>query len=167
MKLAFKVQCCLCLKTVKFVSYYGLVFVAAESLPFCLACYRTFFFFLQNPGQVAIQATVIWLLRLIALFSMPLVCGVGFYYILDGYVLTPQENAMYPTAIITILAMTMTVSCMTVFECTITTVFVCCFKDKAQYDSKYMSARLAKAFGIDTAAKKKVEEEKAEKLVAA
>ena len=169
-KLAFKVlQCCLyCLKkTVKFVSYYGLVVVAAESLPFCLSCSRTFIFFLQNPGQVAIQATVIWLLRLIALFSMPLVCGVGFYYLLEGYVLTPQENAMYPTAIITILAMTMTVSCMTVFECTITTVFVCCFKDKAQYDSKYMSARLAKAFGIDTAAKKKVEEEKAEKLVAA
>jgi choline transporter-like protein 2/4/5 len=154
-KLAFKVlQCCLyCLKkTVKFVSYYGLVFVACTGNSFCMGCYRTFFFFLQNPGQVAINATVTMLLRLVAVLSCPLFCGVVFYYIIDGYFASDPElstlNAMYPGAIITILASVMTVSCMTVFECTITTIFVCCFQDKAEFGGKYMSDRLAKAFHI-------------------
>mgnify|MGYP004360728085 CR=1 FL=1 len=42
----------------------------------------------------------------------------------------------------------MTQSCMQVFECVITTIFVCCFQDKAEFDSKYMSDRLAAAFHI-------------------
>ena len=64
-KLAFKCIHCLlaCLKkTVEFVSYYGLVFVATQGTSFCGGCYKTFFFFLQNPGQVAINALVTKLL---------------------------------------------------------------------------------------------------------
>ena len=40
---------------------------------------------------------------------------------------------------------------MTVFDCTVTTIFVCCFQDKAEFDGKFMAAdhsNLAKAFGI-------------------
>ena len=120
---------------------------------------------MQYPGQVAINALVTRLLTMISILCAPTACAIVFYYIIDSSV--ADVNAIYPAGAIGVIAAIITVSCMTVFECTITTVFVCCFKDKAQYDSKYMSARLAKAFGIDTAAKKKVEEEKAEKLVAA
>jgi len=148
-KLAWKVlHCCLwCLKkTVQFVSYYGLVFVSSQGLSFCLGCYRTFFFFLQNPGQVSINLTVTTLLRLTGILSMPLLCGTIFYYILDTVL--EQANAIYPAALIFVCAGLMTVSCMTVFDCAITTIFVCCFQDKAEFGGKYMSQELADAFQI-------------------
>ena len=150
-RLVFKVLNCVlyCLrKTVKFVSYYGLVFVSCQGLNFCMGCYRTFFFFLNNPGQVSINATVTWLLRLLAMLSMPLASAMLFYYILDDF-LDPTQNAIYPALVIYVLAAVMTVSCMTVFECTITTIFVCCFQDKAEFGGKYMSENLASAFGIE------------------
>jgi choline transporter-like protein 2/4/5 len=148
-KLAFKVlNCCLaCLKkTVKFISYYGLVWVACQGSSFCAGCFKTFFFFLQNPGQVAINALVTKLLKLIAILSSPLACAVVFYYILDSVMAT--KHAGYPAAIIFVLAALMTVSCMHVFDCTITTIFVCCFQDKAEFGGRFMSKRLASAFGI-------------------
>jgi len=171
-KLAFKVlQCCLyCLKkTVKFVSYYGLVFVACQGSSFCMGCYKTFFFFLQNPGQVSINALVIKLLSLIATLASPSFCGVVFYYVIDGYFASSAElsnfNAMYPGVIIFVLAAIMTVSCMKVFECVITTIFVCCFQDKAEFGGKYMSDRLANAFHIKRDDKKKEAPKEASKEV--
>ena len=108
--------------------------------------FKTFFFFLQNPGQVAINALVTKLLKLIAILSSPLACAVVFYYILDSVMAT--KHAGYPAAIIFVLAALMTVSCMHVFDCTITTIFVCCFQDKAEFGGRFMSKRLASAFGI-------------------
>ena len=147
-KLAFKVVNCVlaCLKkTVKFISYYGLVWVACQGTSFCGGCFKTFFFFLQNPGQVAINALVTKLLKVLS-YSFPLACAVVFYYILDGVQQTKHAN--YPAAIIFVCAALMTSSCMTVFECNVTTIFVCCFQDKAEFNGRYMSSRLAKAFGI-------------------
>jgi len=143
------VNCCVwCLKkSVKFVSYYGLVFVACTGTNFCSGCYKTFFFFLQNPGQVAINATVTFLLRSCALFSMPLACGIVFYYVI-GMDEEIGRHAIYPSFVIVVLAALMTTSCMTVFECTITTIFVCCFQDKAEYGGSFMSDQLARAFDI-------------------
>jgi len=143
------VNCCVwCLKkSVKFVSYYGLVFVACTGTNFCSGCYTTFFFFLQNPGQVAINATVTFLLRSCALFSMPLACGIVFYYVI-GMDEEIGRHAIYPSFVIVVLAALMTTSCMTVFECTITTIFVCCFQDKAEYGGSFMSDQLARAFDI-------------------
>lgn len=155
-KLAFKCIHCLlaCLKkTVEFVSYYGLVFVATQGTSFCGGCYKTFFFFLQNPGQVAINALVTKLLTTISILASPTACAIVFYYIMDGQL--ADVNAIYPAGVIGVMAALMTVSCMTVFSCTITTVFVCCFQDKAEFDGKYMSPRLAKAFGINKKDKKK------------
>jgi hypothetical protein len=153
-RMAFKcLDCCLfCLKkTVKFVSYYGLVFVACQGSSFCAACYKTFFFFLSNPGQVSINATVVYLLRILATLSMPPFCGVVFYYILSS-TLDAQYDAAYPAFLIFLLAVVMTISLMGVFECVVTTIFVCCFQDKAEFGSKFMSDRLAKAFGITKSA---------------
>lgn len=38
-----------------------------------------------------------------------------------------------------------------VFECTIDTIFLCSFKDAAEYGGKYMSADMRDAFGLDVA----------------
>ena len=38
-----------------------------------------------------------------------------------------------------------------VFECTIDTIFLCSFKDAAEFDGKYMSAEMREAFGLDVA----------------
>jgi len=149
-KLAFKaLQCCLyCLKrTIKFISYYGLVFVSCQGSSFCMGCYKTFFFFLKHPGQVSINATVTFLLRIIAMLSTPLFCGVIFFYILDA-TLEPRLNAMYPAFIIFVTSAVVITSCMTVFDCTITTIFVACFQDKQDFGGKFMSDNLAAAFGM-------------------
>ena len=55
------------------------------------------------------------------------------YYILDGFILDASMNAIYPAAIIFLFAAILTLSCMTVFDCAITTIFVCCFQDKAEF----------------------------------
>merc|ERR1712167_249305 len=96
----------------------------------------------------AINATVVFLLRLVVMLSMPLGCAVVFFYLMDGFLLSSDYNAVYPAGIIFVLAAVMTWACMTVFECTITTIFVCCFQDKAQFGAKHMSPPLAKAFHI-------------------
>ena len=49
----------------------------------------------SRPWQVAINATVTTLLRLMALLSMPLLSAVGFYYLLDIVILDASSNAMY------------------------------------------------------------------------
>jgi len=150
-KLAFKVIQCLiaCLKkTVKFVSYYGLVWVACQGTSFCSGCFKTFFFFLQNPGQVAINALVTWLLKWVSLLSMPLACAVTFFYLLEAQ---EAPHAMYPAGIIFVSAALVCISFNTAFECTITTIFVCCFQDKAEFEGRFMAGHhrtLAKEFGI-------------------
>jgi hypothetical protein len=45
---------------------------------------------------------------------------------------------MYPAIAIYIGAVLMTSACMNVFDCTITTIFVCCFEDQAKFNSQYM-----------------------------
>ena len=151
-------------KTVRFISAYGLVFVALEGRNFCGACFSTFKFIVANPVQVGVNTVVTKLLILLSIGTIPVSCGIATFVVLEQRGI---RNPMYSVFMAVLLAIVVTNACMAVFECAITSIFVCCFKDKAQYDSKYMSARLAKAFGIDTAAKKKLEEEKAEKLVAA
>jgi len=139
-------SCCVyCVqKTVKFISYYGLVFVACQGNSFCLACYRTFFFFLQHPGQVGINALVTWLLQIFASFSIPTFCSGMFFFVLQSQ--AGARNPLFPTILIFCLGFFVASMCMAVFKCVITTIFVCCFQDKLEFEGKYMSKRLAKAF---------------------
>jgi hypothetical protein len=149
--LAFKViTCCInCLKkTVEIITMYGLVFVSVNGNSFCWACKRTFGFFVSNAGQVAINSLVVFVIRMLAIGTAPLGCAILGFWICDANGLT---NPMYPAIFIFIAALVMTISCMSVFECVITTVFVCSFEDKAEYDGKYMVAHpgLAKVLNVD------------------
>merc|ERR1712094_29541 len=42
-----------------------------------------------------------------------------------------------------------------VFECSITTIFVCCFHDNDMYEGRHMPAKLRKAFGLPKAEESK------------
>jgi choline transporter-like protein 2/4/5 len=148
--LAFKcIMCCVdCLKrTVKFISYYGLVFVAVNGNSFCGGCFKTFGFFFSNAGQVAINALVISVVRLLAYGTSPLFCALVGFFLCEGQGLA---NPFYPALLIFITAFVMTASCMTVFECVVTTVFVCSFEDKASFGGKYLQNHpaLAKALNV-------------------
>jgi len=150
LKLAFK--CCqLCLycleKTIKFITYYGFVFVALRGDNFCSACYMTFKFIVSNPVQVSMNSLVTRLLTLSTIFTIPVGCAIGTYVYIDRQ--TSIVDAIYPAAAAFLLGAFVTQACMGVFECVVTTVFVCCFRDASLYNGKYMSAAMRKAFGID------------------
>jgi len=147
-RMLFKcLNCCLaCIKkTVEFISFYGLVFVAVNGSNFCKGCFETFGFFLSNLAQVSVNATCVWVLKLLGMGVCPCVCAIIALYVTEGAVTTP----MYPALVVFGCAMVMMNSCMSVFECIITTVFVCSFEDKAEYGGKYMSKhpQLVKVFG--------------------
>ena len=46
-------------------------------------------------------------------------------------------------------------ACSTVFACVVDTLFVCCVRDKAEYQCTWMSDRLRLAFDFDRRVKKK------------
>lgn len=159
-------------KTVKLVSYYGLVFVATNGNSFCGACARTAGFFVSNMAQVSINQLVIFLLRMSTLLTVPLGCAIA------GFLVGQQQgtdNPGYPAGVIYIGSFLMTGACMSLFECVITTIFVCTFEDKGVYGGKYLEGHpiLAKVFDVDIKKnklekyKKQVETEEANKLVTA
>ena len=75
----------------------------------------------------------------------PALCAIIALYASDSTATTP----MYVAIVVFGCAVIMMRSCMDVFECVITTVFVCTFEDKANYGSRYMSKhpQLVKVFG--------------------
>ena len=72
-KLALKcAKCCLwCMdKTVKYITYYGYIFVAIEGTYFCAACFATFSFIVKYPAQMSVNALVAKLLSCAKLPSL-------------------------------------------------------------------------------------------------
>ena len=167
-------------KTVQFISESGLVYTALQGSSFCSGCLKTFALVLGNPVQMAIQVLASTLLRLLAIFVIPLSCAmVTFRYVSDT-IDPPLDQPLYPTIAVFLLAVVVTYNCMAVFacgECTpsesgtwriatvshrldippplfdpdvtaLLTIFICCFRDKADYKAKYMSDPLRAAFGF-------------------
>jgi choline transporter-like protein 2/4/5 len=154
--LVFKgLLCCIsCLKkTVEVVSFYGLVFVAVNGNSFCGGCYKTFVLVKDNVAQVSINALVTWLIKMFSLGTTPLACAAITFFITDGQ---GNPSPFWPAFVVFLLAFVMTQACMTVFECIITTIFVCSFEDNVQYGGRYMQQHphLIKAFGLDTGKEK-------------
>ena len=130
----------------RFITGYGFVYVALEGSSFCAACFKTFKFILSNPAQAAVNTVVSKLLTVLAMVAIPVVCAAGAYAYFDDVLAV--RNPMYPTFFVLLVSAIVSQCCASVFECTITTIFVCCFQDKAEFGGKYMSDRLAKAFQI-------------------
>lgn len=154
-KMAIKCsQCAMwCLqKTIEFVSYFGFVYIALEGKNFCWSCKETFKFLLtpKNAIQTAVNKVVQKLIVLIISFTTPtfmaLICY-GWLYNNSEY--AEDNNPLYPCILVWIGSFALAGAIATVFECTIDTIFLCSFKDAAEYDGKYMSKDMREAFGID------------------
>jgi hypothetical protein len=88
-----------------------------------------------NPAQMAVLIFASTLLNLLAFTTIPLFCALISFRFLD-HAEPPLENPLYPTAVVFGCALIVTRGCMAVFQCALTTIFVCCFRDKADYKSK-------------------------------
>jgi len=162
-KMALKcASCCVwCLeKTIEFVSYFGFVYIALEGKNFCWSCRETFKFLLtpKNAAQTAVNKVVEKLIVLIIAFTTPTLMALVCYGWLsnnDDYMKCSgnacENNPLYPCVLVWIGSFFLADAIATVFECTIDTIFLCSFKDAAEYDGKYMSKDMREAFGIDAA----------------
>jgi len=144
-------KCCMCClwcleKSIKFITYYGFVFVALRGDNFCSSCFMTFKFIVANPMQAAMNSLVTRLLTLCCYFTIPVGCAIGTYIYIEQR--TDIVDAIYPSAAVVILSAFVTQACMGVFECVVTTIFVCCFRDAELYGGKYMSASMRSALEI-------------------
>merc|ERR1712046_25105 len=95
---------------------------------------------------VATNATVTKMLTLLCVFTMPLGCTMATYSYLEKR--TSIINPTYPAIFVFVMAAFVTSTCMNVFECVVTTIFVCCFRDAELYKGRFMSSSLRIAFGI-------------------
>jgi hypothetical protein len=144
-------QCCLyCMdRTVKFITYYGYIFVAIEGTSFCGACLATFSFIMKYPAQMSVNNLVSKILSFVISLSIPIACAtVGFIWVdqVDGF------SPLYASCFIFILAFVIAMAITDVFRCCIDTIFVCAFKDMEEHTPpKYMSSALRAGFGLDTA----------------
>jgi hypothetical protein len=156
-KVAIKcAQCAMwCLKqTIEFVSYYGFVYIAMDGYAFCPACRKTFGFLMvpKHAVQTAVNKTVEKIIVVIIAWTTPTFCALICYAWLNGdSSYAAENNALYPAIITWGLAFFLSESIAAVFECTIDTIFLCSFKDEAEYDGKYMSTDMREAFGLDLA----------------
>jgi len=147
-------QCAMwCLqKTIEFVSYFGFVYIALEGKNFCWSCKETFKFLLtpKNAMQTAVNKVVEKLIVLIIAWTTPTLMALVCYGWLSNNAEYMQDNnPLYPCVLVWMGSFALAGAIATVFECTIDTIFLCSFKDAAEYDGKYMSKDMREAFGID------------------
>ena len=147
-------QCAMyCLqKTIEFVSYFGFVYIALEGKNFCWSCKETFKFLLtpKNAVQTAVNKVVEKLVVLIIAWTTPTLMALVCYgWLSNNSEYMQDNNPLYPCVLVWIGSFALAGAIATVFECTIDTIFLCSFKDAAEYDGKYMSKDMREAFGID------------------
>jgi len=145
------VQCCLwCFeKTVKFITYYGLIFVAVEGDNFCKSCFSTFKFICNYPGQMSVNALVARILSFVISLSIPVAAAAISFFWVDAQVPT-RPGPVWVSLSVFILAFVIASAVTDVFRCCIDTIFVSAFKDMAENTPpKYMSTSLRSGFELD------------------
>lgn len=143
--------CCLwCFdKTIKFITFYGFIFVAVEGSSFCSACMSTFSFIIKYPAQLATNTVVGNILTAVISLTIPLACGaIGFIWVSEE--VPEKPSPLYAAIAILIPAFFIASAITDVFKCCIDTIFVCAFKDlETNMPPKFMSADLRKGFGLE------------------
>lgn len=141
-------QCCVwCLeKTIRFITYYGFIFVAIDGTGFCKACKKTMELWINYPAQVAVNEGVQWILSMCISLSIP--TGAAFF----GFIWIDAIGGHQPiwaALAIFILAYVIAACITDVFKCAIDTIFICAFQDMAQHQPPlYMSEALKDGFGL-------------------
>jgi len=151
-------QCCMyCLeKTIKFITGYAYIYVALQGSGFCQSCFLTFSLIFANPAQLSINSLVRIALKWIQLISVPLACAwLGNIVLVAGN----KPDPIYATILIALMAIVIASIFATVFGCVLDTLFVCCCRDRADYEGAHMPDALKKAFGFDKSKTKDDEEE--------
>jgi choline transporter-like protein 2/4/5 len=150
LKIAMKcVQCCVwCFdQTVKFITYYGYIFVAIEGASFCSACWSTFSIIFKYPAQMSVNALVSKLLSVIISLSIPTSCtALGFIWIGNN---SDSSSPVYSAIAIFFLSYVIAICVTDVFKCCVDTIFVCSFKDMEENKPpKFMTEELRDGFGL-------------------
>jgi len=155
LKIVMKCSQCVmyCLqKTIEFISYFGYIFVAIKGYGFCRACGATFGFIAKYPTQTAVNKTVQALLRLLIGWSIPIVCTLVCFFVLDSLTAYQDYTAYLPALIVFIASYLIADGICTVYDCCIDTIYLSSFEDMERDGGpKYMSADLKAGFGIDDA----------------
>ena len=120
--------------------------VAMQGTGFCRSCWATFQLIVANPAQLAINTLVRLLLNLIQCIAIPLTCG----YLANTWLTRANKpEPLYASIIIVICAFVVASAFALTFSCAMDTLFVCCIRDKGEFENRYMSQRLRVAFGFD------------------
>ena len=152
-------QCCIwCLdRTVKFITFYGFIFVAIEGSSFCAACLSTFSFICKYPAQLAVNRLVGNLLRFAITLSIPLgSAALAFFWI--GSHTPARPDPWVPVLLVAAIAFFIASAITGVFRCCIDTIFVCSFKDMEEHNPpKFMPSSMRSSFGLDESVKGQTE----------
>jgi len=157
-------QCCMyCLeKTIKFITNYAYIYVALQGSGFCKACFQTFSLIFANPAQLSINSLVRIALKWIQLITVPLGCA---WMANIALVANQKPDPIYATTLIALMALVIASIFATVFGCVLDTLFVCCCRDKADYEGKYMPDMLKKVYGFHKKGKGKDGDVEVEELI--
>ena len=130
--------------------------MALQGSGFCQSCFLTFSLIFANPAQLSINSLVRIALKWIQLISVPLACAwLGNIVLVAGN----KPDPIYATILIALMAIVIASIFATVFGCVLDTLFVCCCRDRADYEGAHMPDALKKAFGFDKSKTKDDEEE--------
>lgn len=146
--LRFSMSCVRCAmwcfeKCVKFVSGYAYIYVALNGDSFCSASKATYALFLNYPAQVAVNAFVQTLLRVLQCVALPIVCALACFYCAEE--VYGSRNPMLPSALTLALAFVISRVFSGVYETTIDTIFVCAMRDKDQFEGRHTPKDLTAA----------------------
>ena len=147
-KIAIKcVHCCLwCFeKTVKFITGTAYIYTAMEGSNFCRSAWLTFTLIMSSPVQLLINNFVRLILSVLQTVAIPSVCVYFCYFSLRD---SGKADPIYATVVVLVVALVIARAFATIFEVTISTIFVCCTRDKRDYGSKYMPPSLKDAYGF-------------------
>merc|ERR1712054_170124 len=112
---------------------------------FCNACMSTFKLLIGNPTQVAINAIIQKLLYTFQSLLIPLICAFACYESVQNNPLATSYS--YPALVTLLISYVIARSFGSVYEATVNSLFVCSFKDEAEFDGKFMTPQLKDAFG--------------------
>jgi len=149
--LMLTIKCCKCCmwcleKTIKFITDYAYIYIAMQGSSFCGACFQTFSLIVSNPAQLAINTFVRTILSWIQLLGLPATSG----WACNAYLVTSKgrPDTVYATLVVVLMAYAIARNFAVVFSCVLDTLFVCCCRDKDDFNAQFMPDSLRTVFGF-------------------
>ena len=152
------VQCCLwCFKkTIEFINGYAYVYCFVENIGFCHGCMKTFGLITRYPAQIAINASVQFVLASLLSITTPVACGVlAFIYFdflaKDASSHTGTGGLLLP-GVVVVIAFFVSRAFAAVWEQVIQSLTVCVLHDVDNFDGRFLRPSMTETFGNPTKA---------------